>query len=119
LVGDEPRIPADAIAYRNLVAAVMEGAVYEFRAVRAQSIRRGADLAHAQQVAKDSYVGRWIFGDGPKSFGFRWCCSVLGEMNPERVRSSLIELMDFPKKYAVKVKSSAQHKDNQWHTRAE
>jgi hypothetical protein len=86
------------------VAAVMESAVYEFRAVRAQSIRRGASLERAQVVAKESYTGRWIFGDGAAPFSFRWCCYVL-DMEPECVRRALVEKMEFPRKYAVKLKA--------------
>jgi hypothetical protein len=105
LVGDQQRIPQEYVVCRNIVAAVLESAVYEFRAVRAQSIRRGASLERAQVVAKESYTGRWIFGEGAQPFGFRWCCAILNDMEPERVRQALVEKMEFPRKYAVKLKA--------------
>lgn len=81
---------------------MMETAIYEFREERTRGFRRHDDLESAQAYAKRTYAGRWIFGDGPKPFGFRWCCAVL-DLEPERVRRAVIEKLTFRKKYAVKL----------------
>lgn len=104
-LGADTQVPHEAIGCRNLVAAMMEGAIYEFRSVRSASMMRSKQtLEHAQGLALRSWAGRWIFGDGPKPFGFRWCCAIL-DLDPERVRRALLERLKFRGKYNVKVKA--------------
>ena len=88
---DEPRLSQQDRACRNLIAAVIHGAIYDFWdakyfAARGKSAKDRPD--HALMSAMRSESGRWIFGPRRDAFSFDWCCLILG-IQPERVRERL------------------------------
>lgn len=83
-------------ALRNVIAAVMESALFEFRddlrrAIAGRVGKRSLKTVEkiAMTAALGEYAGRWISGTGQKPFGFEWCCLQL-DQNPERVRAAIL-----------------------------
>lgn len=97
MAGDSSPLGQHHHAIRNLVAAVIADAAYEFRADRRRAVndcKRSYPMEFAERVglarALRGYAGLWITGTGSKPFGFEWCCVSL-DLEPERVRQGIFD----------------------------
>lgn len=94
--GDAEPLGQPHHAHRNLIAALIADATYEFRADRRRAVSNNklsypkfTDIAGHRQALR-GYAGRWITGTGNRPFGFVWCCVSL-DLDPERVRRGIFD----------------------------
>ena len=85
-------------SHRNLVAAVLGEAIFEFRdrQVRARyDIKRRNGLGEREAArialvrARGEDAGTWLFCDARCPFSFSWCCSVL-DLDQTAVRQAIL-----------------------------
>lgn len=99
LAGDQEPLAWEHQRYRNLVAAVIAQATYDFREIYRSAmghysgkskVYRDRAGEFALGAAFRSRAGRWFSESSRKPFGFEWCCIVL-DLPKERVMKGLLD----------------------------